>query len=331
MIHLSGDVGYEITLAGLIDQTNKGETKAVISTFGGSLSEGIAIRDYLKFSKKIESIGCLGTVASSGTIIIQGVADRWATKATRFLIHNPQGYAEGDATNIQKTVDELRLAENDLINSYVEISGKSFEEIQALMKEERFLTADEALSLNLITRIDKLENFMSEPKKDEKSLMKDFFNLFHKLTKLEGFKNLVVQTTDGTELDFGTDIVSIEQVSVGLTVAAPDGDYSLVDGTVITIAGNKVTAITPPAVIEDALKAENEALKAQIVELTAKVNEVTNKLSEATNKVAEFSNLKAEFETFKGRFSNHVPNMKNEPAIEPVNQNQPKRLTFKIS
>ena len=327
MIYLSGDVGEEITLANVIEQTNKGEKTAILSTFGGSLSEGIAIRDYLAQSKKIESIGCLGTVASSGTIILQGVKDRWATKNTRFLIHNPQGQAEGDASTIQKTVDELRSAENDLINSYVAISGKSFEFIQALMKEERFLTAEEALSLNLINRIDKLENFMNEPR-EEKSLLKDFTNLLAKFSKLAGFKNLVVQTVAGDELDFGTEIETLEQIQVGTPCTAPDGDYVLTDGTIITIASNVVSAIVYPNDGAEALKTENAALKAEIEQLKNSIAEVTNRAEEATNKIVEFTNLKKEFDSFKNAFSNHVPNTVNVPSI--TDEPKQNRLTFKI-
>lgn len=299
MINLSGIVGEEITLNNIISEAQSGVKDAMITTFGGSLFEGKAIRDYLKTTNIIDSIGCVGIVASSGTIIIQGVKDKWATPGTKFMIHNPQGIAQGDAAAIRKTADELQVEENELINDYVAISGQSFEYIQALMREERLLTADEALSLNLINRIVTFENFMNK-KEDQLNWLTTFAN---KLKDVLGAKNLVVQSTDGQELDFGSDVQTLEQVVEGVPCSV-DGEFVLADGRTIKVEGGKVTSVTEPEEEPDPM----------IAELQAKVAELQNQLEISNKKVADFENKKKEFETlskefneFKNQFSTHVP------------------------
>jgi len=310
MRYLTGDVGLDITLQSVIDIVESGETELMLTTNGGNFFEGVAIRDYLKSTNKIKSIGCLGLVASAGTLIMQGVQDRWATPSSKFLIHGVQGYAEGSAKDVQEVADDLRRLTNDEALNYSLISGKSIEEINKIMDEERILYADEALSLQLINRISNLENFMSK-KEDQKSkldlLAKAFKAVF-------SFNNLVIQSTDGTELDFGESIESVEQIVVG-SPCSQNGEFVLTDGRTIKVEGNVVTEVieaTDTAGEEMAqLKAENETLKAQL--------EATNlKVSDLTNKNTEFVNLKKDFLDFKNQFSNETIDVVDVPKpIEP--------------
>ena len=310
MRYLTGIVGQDITLQDVIDIVESGETEMMLTTDGGNFFEALAIRDYLKSTNKIESIGCLGMVASAGTLIMQGVKDRWATPASKFLIHGVQGGAQGSANDVQKVADDLRKLSNEEALNYSLLSGKPIDEINKIMDEERILYADEALSLNLINRISNLENLMSK-KEDHKSkldlLAKAFKSVF-------SFSNLVIQSTDGTELDFGESVESIEQIAVG-SPCTQNGEYVLTDGRTIKVEGNVVTEVTEAAGTESEemaqLKAENEALKSQL--------EATNQVvSDLTNKNNEFVNLKKEFLEFKNQFSNETIDTTDVPKpIEP--------------
>lgn len=312
MRYLTGDVGKDITLQKVIDIVESGETELMLTTNGGNFFEGIAIRDYLKSTNKIKSIGCLGLVASAGTLIMQGVQDRWATPSSKFLIHGVQGYAEGGAKEVQDVADELRQLSNEEALNYSLISGKSIEDINKIMDEERILYADEALTLNLINRISNLENFMSK-KEDQKSkldlLAKAFKAVF-------SFNNLVIQSTDGTELDFGESIESVEQIAVG-SPCTQNGEFVLADGRTIKVEGNVVTEVieAPDTASEEMaqLKAENETLKAQL--------EATNlKVSELTNKNTEFVNLKKDFLEFKNQYSQETIDASTTPKVIEVDK-----------
>jgi len=311
MKYLTGEVGKKITLQNVIDIVESGETELMLTTDGGNFYEAIAIRDYLKATNKIKSIGCLGIVASAGTVIMQGVQDRWATPSSKFLIHNVQGQAHGDAAVFIEVANKLQDATNKLIADYSVISGKDSIFITALMNEERPLDAEEAQSLNLINRISNLENFMSK-KEDQLTWLSAFAN---KLKSALQITNLIVQSTDGTELDFGADVETLEQVVVGVPCKydSPLNEFVLTDGRTIKVEGNVVTEVieaTDTASEEMAqLKAENETLKAQL--------EATNlKVSELTNKNTEFVNLKKEFLDFKNQFSDETIDTTNTPKVE---------------
>lgn len=319
MRYLTGDVGKTITLANIIEIVESGETELMLTSNGGNFYEAVAIRDYLKSTNKIKSIGCLGVVASAATVLMQGVQDRWATPSSQFVIHNVQGRAEGDASDLINVANRLQDATNRLIGDYSVISGKDTEFITALMNEERPLDADEAQSLNLINRISNLENFMSK-KEDQKKWFSDFTNSLEKLKSFFESTNLVVQSTDGTELDFGEGIESISQVTQGTpcTHNSQLKEFVLTDGRTIKVEGNVVTEVIEPADTANEemaqLKAENEELKAQL--------EATNlKVSELTNKNTEFVNLKKEFLDFKNQFSNETIDTTDVP--KPIEADKP--------
>ena len=311
MVYLTGEVGTDITLQKIINLVESGETELMLTTDGGNFFEGIAIRDYLKKTNQIKSIGCLGMVASAGTLIMQGVKDRWATPSSKFLIHGVQGGTYGNADDAQRLADDLRTLSNEEAQNYSLISGKSIEDIKNIMDEERILYADEALSLNLINRISNLENFMTK-NEDQKKWFSHFAN---RLADVLGFKNLIVQSTDGTELDFGQDVQTLEQIVVGVP-CSENGTFVLADGRTIVSEGNIVTSVTekepqPDPMVEE-LKRTNE-------ELTNKLTEANAKIEELTNKAVQFETLKNEFVEFKNQFSNHSPitaNIPSEPQKE---------------
>ena len=304
MIYLTGEVGYDITLQKIIEIVESGETELMLTTDGGSFFEGIAIRDYLKMTNQIKSIGCLGLVASAGTLIMQGVQDRWATPASKFLIHGVQGGTYGNADNAQRLADELRKYSDAEAQTYAMISGKPVEDIKKIMDEERILYADEALSLNLINRISNLENFMN--KKDEQK--KWFGEFANKLAQVFGFTNLILQSTAGDELDFGQDIETPEQIVVGVPCTL-NGTHILPNGTTIVVEANVVTAVTP----KDEPDPQIEEMRQANEELTNKLTEATAKIEELTNKATQFETLKNEFVEYKNKFSNHNPDSGAEP------------------
>jgi len=112
---------------------------------------------------------------------------------------------------------------------------------------------------------------------------------------------------DGSKIDLSGLEIGAEASIVdesGNTSPAPDGEYELVDGTMITIVGGKVEGIeTPQAEAEpiempeeeipmesdkfteidgtiENLKAENEALKAKIASIEGKFSQAINDLSD---------------------------------------------------
>jgi len=94
--------------------------------------------------------------------------------------------------------------------------------------------------------------------------------------------------TPAESWDLGVEIYTKD--ADGNPVAVVDGDYTVADGTVISVVEGKVSAITPPA---------EQPMEEPVVETEQAEAEVLNKqyVDDAVNALAEqFNSLKAEFE-----------------------------------
>jgi hypothetical protein len=165
---------------------------------------------------------------------------------------------------------------------------------------------------------------------DKNEKFKLFNSLLSTAKGLLGINNLVAQSTDGTELDFGSDVETMDQVQVG-TPCSVDGSFVMPDGSTIVSEGKEVISITPAASMDDQKDAEIEALKAQIAELANSVTTLTNSVTEKDVVIAEFKPLVKEFEKLKNSFSDHKPVAAVVPAVEEKQKEDEKRLTFKIN
>lgn len=160
-----------VTLADVVAQVTalpKETTELVIQfdTPGGLVSEGQSIYSYLKSvehrfvkgitSKQIGDIGSIGTIAwfaGSKRIAAKGINPA-TKKAYRFMIHNPfMLSAEGDAAELKRHSDNLKLTEDEMAQFYIEQTGITKEGIAPLMKAETFFDGPQAVDLKFATDI----------------------------------------------------------------------------------------------------------------------------------------------------------------------------------
>lgn len=325
---IGGEVGFDITLERLMPFINAGR-ELVIDSGGGSLWEGLRIHDYIKAYAPDLVIGVLGMCASAATLPLAASKNRWASDNSRFVIHNPWGWAEGDADTMQIMADTLRAEENNLISIYSTLFGLSKDEVKPLMCDTPFHLA-RAKEIGLIN-FEKKSGEQTPPgeqtiNKDEK--MKDT-EVKAELSKIERAmaglkalfvspKNMVLQDANGVELDFGADVTTEEQIVVGITGVMADGvtaegDYVLPSGITLKITVGEIMEIVPVAATPDpAMVAENAALKEQVANLT-KANEVlaASNLT-ISNKVTEIS---TKFTAFQNKFSADVVIPANTPPV----------------
>lgn len=333
---LEGEVGYDIRL----DDAN-GHEKFLVNTYGGDLFTGWGIYDYIKNIPNSE-IGVMGVCASSGTIILMATSNRWGTKNSKYSIHNPWTYAQGDAQSIAKTAEDLQAEQEKLVSLYETELTLNRDEIIFLMKEDKMIDSTYALEIGLIKEVreDSFEKVEGESakamffnlkretmnkekftKEDSTKIMSGIDKILNKITSILPKKivNLVLKDTDGIELDF--DVDAVEEIIVGTKVTAPDGNYIMEDGTTYVIVSNAVAEIIPPAEDEMAKKDDEIAdLKAQ---LEASTTASAEKDTQIENLNTEMENVKAEVLTIKNMFSKPVNNSVNPSENpEPVSKNQ---------
>jgi ATP-dependent Clp endopeptidase proteolytic subunit ClpP len=299
---------------------DKNSTEIVlhIDSPGGSVYDGYAIYNVLKASGKKITATVEGVCFSIATLIAMSADKIEMLPLAQWLVHNPYAGMEGDAEEMRKAADELQKIQNQLIDLYITKTGMSADEISALMKQEKTLTANEAMEMGFIDEVlepikavafwknkDKKQNMTTDEKILDafKVLAKKFDNLFKP-------KNFDATLEDGTkiyiEADSKEDIngKAIFVVTDKGNEPAKDGEYKMSDGTTIVVAGGVVSEVKtptePPAQdnMED-LKKQIEDLKGQ---LAAKNTEAETAKAEATTAKAEVETVKAEVVEVKNEF-----------------------------
>jgi len=292
-----------------------------INSMGGDVFEGWAIHDIIKATGKTIITQAEGLVASIATVPFLAGSERRITENSQLMIHNPWGFAGGDAADVQKYAEQLKKEEDKLAQFYASRTGLSVDDIIAMMKEETYMTADEAIEKGFAT--EKVEQVkavalinnrnMTEKELNDKIEEKSnsIFSKIKALFKKQGLiQSLVLKTADDKNLDFGEDIQEASQIEVGSTAtvdgAPAEGEYTMPDGTVYVFSGGAVTEIKAPAADPEpdaeaaALKAENENLKAQLTEAQDALKAV-----------------KDDLEAFKAQITSDIQGFKPQPPAQP--------------
>lgn len=124
-----------------------------INSPGGSVFDGVAIHNALKRHPAKVTTFIDGLAASIASIIaIAGDHVVMASNAL-FMIHNPWGGVQGDATEMRKMAEVLDKIGETLVNAYAERTGLDREVLLAAMNEETWYTADEALAAGFIDEV----------------------------------------------------------------------------------------------------------------------------------------------------------------------------------
>lgn len=124
-----------------------------LSTMGGYFEDGLPIYNLLKQHSATVTVEILGYALSMGSVImLAGDKIRIAQNAL-VMIHNAQGVAFGSPPEMRKAADMLAKHEQAIIPRYMERMGKTAEAVQALLDEETWFTADEALAIGLVDEI----------------------------------------------------------------------------------------------------------------------------------------------------------------------------------
>ena len=126
-----------------------------IDSPGGDVDAGFAIFDMIRFIKAPVVLIGMGLIASAAALILLAVEskNRVGLPNSRYLIHQPSSGMKGVATDIEihaKEIEKTRAAINKII---AEQTGKSAEQVSEDTERDYWLSADEAVSYGLISRI----------------------------------------------------------------------------------------------------------------------------------------------------------------------------------
>lgn len=127
--------------------------KVRINSYGGEVSQGLAIYNLLKsFDNEVTTV-CDGFACSSASVIFMAGDERIMNKASLLLIHNAWTQAVGDSNELRKQANDLEKVTKPSIDIYVSATGQDESKIREMMDEETWLTSDEALEMGFATKI----------------------------------------------------------------------------------------------------------------------------------------------------------------------------------
>lgn len=124
---------------------------------GGNLIAGASIYTALMQHPGPVTFEIVGLAASAASVIAMASAKagnlcRMSPMAL-MMVHNVQGSAEGDYRDMLESADFLQTANQTIVNAYLIKTKKSEDEIRAMLDDETWFSAAEAMSAGLIDEI----------------------------------------------------------------------------------------------------------------------------------------------------------------------------------
>ncbi len=121
-----------------------------IKSYGGNLFEAYAIYDHIRNLKNHVTTKIIGSSASAGTLISLAGDKRLITKNSRYLIHKPIILTAGNSDDLKRVLDQLEDLDKQTIQTYVDRTNLNQDEVLNLMRQEKFISAEEAVEMGFI-------------------------------------------------------------------------------------------------------------------------------------------------------------------------------------
>ena len=155
-ITLSGDIGFEVTARELDIELKKAagaDVLLLVNSRGGFVFEGIEMFNLIRAYKGHTEARIVGLAASAASYVILAAEKVTAFDNAAFFIHNALAIVIGNHNDMRKRADELEGLSSMLAKAYVNKSGKTAKEIEALMDAETIFFADEILEAGFVDEI----------------------------------------------------------------------------------------------------------------------------------------------------------------------------------
>ncbi|MBC7425836.1 MAG: ATP-dependent Clp endopeptidase proteolytic subunit ClpP [Bacteroidia bacterium] len=133
-----------------------------INSPGGSVYAGLGIYDTMQFIGSDVATICTGIAASMAAVLMCAgtTGKRTALKHSRVMIHQPLGGAQGQASDMEITVQEIKKLKRELYEIISHHSGQPFEKVEKDSDRDYWMTSEESKAYGMVDEI-----LASQPKK----------------------------------------------------------------------------------------------------------------------------------------------------------------------
>lgn len=136
-------------------EDNDRDISLYINSPGGSVTDGLAIYDTMRYVRCDVSTICLGLAASMGQFLLCAGAPgkRYALPHSRILMHQPSSQMQGQAVDIAIHAEQIIYLKRIMAERIAEHTGQSVERIEADSDRDRWFTAEEARDYGFIDQV----------------------------------------------------------------------------------------------------------------------------------------------------------------------------------
>lgn len=300
--------GWGYTFKDIVSQTRLFDGIKVVvpvNSYGGSVTEGMAIYNYLLGLGIEVEVRIVGYAMSMGTIICCAATKVIMPKNSWFMIHNPTMGKYGDQDDLEGGAVLLKKMTNDLAEIYQKKTGLELDVILDMMKKETWLTGKEALEMGFVDELS--EGVSLAAASADKEFFSKLNNVPESITSALDINNSKQNLTTMKELFarlsnfFGKEInadTTPEQLDAAIAefnkaqagrIEKLEGDLKAFKTKVNEDLTNSVKA-SLGTIVDDSVKASIDAFKTEITntvktQVTAEVKTTTDRIEDISKEV----------------------------------------------
>ena len=135
-----------------------------INSPGGYVSSGLAIYDTMQFVHCDVATYCIGQASSMGALLLAAgtKGKRYALPHSRIMMHQPSGGAQGTASDIKITAEEILKLKKRMVKLISKHTGQPVERVEKDSDRDYFMSADEAKKYGVVDEV--VESLKDIPK-----------------------------------------------------------------------------------------------------------------------------------------------------------------------
>ncbi len=161
IIFLGGPIHDELAnlvvaqLLFLQSEDPKADISLYVNSPGGSVSATLAMIDTMNHIKPDVSTVCVGMAASGGAWLVASGAKgkRYALPNSELMIHQPLGGAQGQASDIAITAENILRTKKKLIEMMAKATGQKVSKIEKDIDRDFYMDAKEAKNYGIIDKV----------------------------------------------------------------------------------------------------------------------------------------------------------------------------------
>ena len=124
-----------------------------INSYGGEVSEGLAIYNALRRHKAKVVTHCDGFACSVASVVFMAGDERLMSDASLLMIHNAWNYACGNAAELRKAADDLDVISDAAANAYRACVNIGDDKLKALLDGGTWIAPKDAVDMGFATAI----------------------------------------------------------------------------------------------------------------------------------------------------------------------------------